>query len=85
MTFQVHEIDSAKVGFDAHETGVVIMEAKLKRQRLIGMLMAELWKTHKSLGEPSYQIGRADRFPHHGLKQLNKAWDDGPLGPTFLK
>lgn len=83
VAFMIHEIEGRKVGFDAREEGTIIFETKFKRQRLIAMLMSELWKTHKSLSEPSYQIGRGN-FPHHELRTMNKAWDDSPLGPSFL-
>ena len=46
--------------------------------------MAELWKMHVSLKQPSYQKGRSG-FPHKELRKLNEAWNESALGPSFLK
>jgi len=84
MTLSIFQVDGPKSGFDADETGETVFEGRIKRRRLVGMLMSELWKTHMFLREPSYQKAR-DHFPHAELVKANKAWDESPLGPSFLK
>jgi hypothetical protein len=84
MIFLIYEVASPEIMIDASAYGTVIFQTKFKRRRLIGMLMSELWKTHKSLSEPSYQIGRGN-FPHDELKKANDEWDGSTIGPSFLK
>ncbi len=59
------------------------MATRLKRRRLVGMLLTELWKSHKFLSEPSYQKNRDD-FPHARLAKTNETWNRSALGPSFL-
>lgn len=84
MLFSIYTVEQPIFGFDANESGKLVLSFTVRRQRLIGMLMSELWKTHMFLRAPSYQKGRG-RFPHVELVALNNAWEESPLGPSFLK
>jgi len=83
VILSVYEIAPQLAGFDAHEDGRLVMTTRLKRRRLVGMLLTELWKSHKFLSEPSYQKGR-DHFPHTRLLETNESWHQSALGPSFL-
>ncbi len=72
------------VAFDADYEGKLVLSIRIRRQRLLGMLLAELWKTHMHLKQPSYQKGR-DTFPHAELIEINNLWDESPVGPSFLR
>lgn len=80
MVLSIFEVD----GTGVETQGKQVFALRIRRQRLVGMLMAELWKAHVSLQQPSYQKGRSS-FPHKQLVALNKAWDLSELGPSFLK
>lgn len=83
-TLIAHKINKPLLGFDAGENGEPEITVTLRRQRLVGMLMAELWKAHIALKQPSYQQGR-DIFPHKELLRINSLWNKSTVGPTFLK
>ena len=72
------------VAFDADHKGELVLSIRIRRQRLVGMLLAELWKSHIHLRQPSYQKDR-DTFPHTELIEMNKLWDKSSVGPSFLK
>ena len=80
----IYEVKDPLGGFDAGQQGELVLSTRIRRQRLVGMLLAELWKTHVHLRQPSYQKGRAS-FPHKELRELNELWDESSLGPSFLK
>lgn len=80
----IYEIKAPLGGFDASEEGERVLSIRIRRQRLIQMLMAELWVIHISLKQPSYQKGRSS-FPHTELREMNLLWDESDLGPSFLK
>lgn len=64
----------------------LLLSVRVKRKQLLGMLMAELWKLHAALREPSYQKGRDAGVAEEALFGLNAEWDAHPrLGPSFLK
>ena len=84
VILSIYEIESPLAGFEANEEGRCVVSVRIRRQRLVGMLMAELWKTHVSLKQPSFQKGRAG-FPHKELLRLNHVWDESDLRPSFLK
>lgn len=84
LILSIYEIDRPLAGFDASEEGNLVLSIRIRRQRLVGMLMAELWKTHVSLKQPSYQKGRSG-FPHNEVRRLNEIWNESALGPSFLK
>lgn len=84
LTLTIYEIDRPLSGFDANEEGNPILSVRMRRQRFVGMLMAELWKAHVSLKHPSYQKGR-EVFPHKELLRVNTLWDNSPVGPSFLR
>ena len=79
----VYEIDKPILGFLAGAGGKAVLSTRIRRQRLVGTIMAELWKTHVGLKHPSFQKGRSD-FPHRELRELNTLWNNGKLGPSFL-
>lgn len=83
VILSVYEIRLPTVAFEASEAGHPVMTTRLKRRRLVGMLLSELWKNHKFLSEPSYQKSRRD-FPHARLIETNKTWNRSALGPSFL-
>ncbi|NWJ25259.1 hypothetical protein [Rhizobium sp. RM] len=83
VILSVYEIAPQLAGFDANETGRLVMTTRLKRRRLVGMLLTELWKSHEFLSEPSYQRGRV-YFPHARLSKTNESWNQSGLGPSFL-
>jgi len=72
------------LGFDADHKGELALSIRIRRQRLVGMLLAELWKTHIHLRQPSYQKNR-DIFPHTELIEMNELWDKSSVGSSFLK
>ncbi|MEJ8560791.1 hypothetical protein QTO30_05825 [Yoonia sp. GPGPB17] len=84
VILSIYEIKKSLSGFGADQEGEFVLSTRIRRQRLVGMLLAELWKTHVNLRQPSYQKGR-DSFPHKELVELNKRWDQSSLGPSFLK
>lgn len=83
VILSVYEIAPPMAGFDAHEAGRLVMATRLKRRRLVGMLLTELWKSHKFLSDSSYQKTRYD-FPHARLAKTNESWNHSALGPSFL-
>lgn len=84
MLFSVFEVDGSLSGFGADEEGRLVLSSRIRRRRLVGMLLSELWKTHSFLREPSYQKNRQS-FPHRDVIELNRLWEESPLGPSFLK
>lgn len=84
IIFSIYEVKEPLASFTPEQDGELMFSIRIRRQRLLGMLFAELWKTHVHLRQPSYQKGR-DSFPHKELLELNAIWDEGPLGPSFLK
>ncbi|WP_299816396.1 hypothetical protein [uncultured Roseibium sp.] len=80
----IYEINGEIAGFDETEEGNLVLSLRIRRQRLAGMLLAELWKTHVCLKHTSYQNGRSG-FPHKELKELNNIWNESDLGPSFVK
>lgn len=83
VIFSVYEITRPLVGFGPNEDGPIVIATRLKRRRLVGMLLSELWKSHKFLSDFSYQRNRGD-FPHARLVEANETWNCSPLGPSFL-
>lgn len=84
VILSVFEIEEPLGGFDANQEGELMLSFRIRRERLVGMLLSELWKTHVNLRQPSYQKDRGP-FPHRELINLNKKWDKSPLGTSFLK
>ncbi|WP_421701590.1 hypothetical protein [Aliiroseovarius sp.] len=80
---------------DVHADPPLLLDAHIKRRRLITELMMALWKPHVLLREPSYQKDRArlqgrhhpwPDFPHKALRALNARWTEDPvLGPSCLR
>jgi hypothetical protein len=83
VILSVYEIAPSMAGFGAHEAGRLVMATQLKRRRLFGMLLAELWKSHKFLSDSTYRKDRDD-FPHARVAETNELWDHSTLGPSFL-
>jgi hypothetical protein len=84
MVLSIYDIEGPLIDFDASQDGELILSTRIRRQRRVGMLLADLWKTHVHLRQPSYQKGRVG-FPHTDLVELNRLWDESSLGPSFLK
>jgi hypothetical protein len=84
LTLSIYEVERPLSCIDANEVGNLVLSIRVRRQRLVVMLMAELWKMYVSLKQPEYQTRRGG-FPHRELKVLNKVWDKSELGPSFLK
>ncbi|MBO9465523.1 hypothetical protein J7443_09820 [Tropicibacter sp. R15_0] len=84
MLLSIYEIERPLFGFSANETGKLVLTSRLRRQRLIEMLIAELWKTHISLKHRSFSDHRRV-FPNRDLVELNALWHESSLGPSFLK
>ncbi len=84
VILSLFDVKEPIVTFNADHEGELVLSIRIRRQRLVGMLLAELWKTHMHLRQASYQTGR-DTFPHAELIQINKLWDKSSLGPSFLK
>lgn len=84
VILSVFSVKKPEVAFKADHEGELVMSIRIRRQRLVGMLLAELWKTHMHLKQPSYQKGRGT-FPHAELIEINHLWDKSPVGPSFLK
>lgn len=84
VILSLFDVNEQVVAFDEDHEGELVLSIRIRRQRLVGMLLAELWKTHMHFRQASYQIGR-DTFPHAELIEINKRWDESPLGPSFLK
>lgn len=84
MMLNFYEVAAPLAGFDENQEGAVLMSMRVRRQRLLYMLMSELWKVHVNLKFPYYQKNRGN-FPHRDLIELNKAWDKSAFGPSFLR
>lgn len=84
VIFSLFDVKEPVVAFDADHEGELVLSIRIRRQRLVGMLLTELWKSHVHLRQASYQKSR-DAFPHAELIEINKLWDKSPLGPSFLK
>jgi len=77
------EFESLATGAAAPAPCPPLLSFRIRRQRLVSMVLIELWKTHANLRQPSYQAGR-DPFPHSELMAVNRRWDQSPLGPSCL-
>ena len=84
VILSLFDVKEPAVAFDADHEGELVLSIRIRRQRLLGMLVAELWKTHMHLKQPSYQKSRGT-FPHAELIEINDLWDKSPMGPSFLK
>jgi hypothetical protein len=85
MLFAMRELDPSLPSHEISDEGTVIFSVRVKRKQLLGLFMAELWKVHYFLREPSFQKNR-DKFPGDTLRTLNAEWDSHrSLGPSFLK
>lgn len=78
------DIKGPVIPLSADSEGELVLSIRIRRQRLVGMLLAELWKTHVHLKQDSYQKNR-DTFPHAELIRVNNLWEKSSIGPSFLK
>jgi hypothetical protein len=84
VEISIEEIDGSVAGFGPEQLGNIVLRVVMRRKQVIANIVSELWKVHYLLKEPSYQKERS-RFPHERLIKLNRTWDKGDLGPSFLK
>jgi len=80
----IEDIHCELAGFEADATGPVALSIDMKRKHLFAEVFSQIWKTRYLLKEPSYQRERVV-FPEQRLIDLNRAWDESNLGPSFLK
>lgn len=86
MRFALFDLGGTLYQTEITGNETLLFSIPVKRKQLLGLMMAELWKGHRFMLEPSFQKSRGKVYPHDELKALNREWNAHPsLGPSFLK